>query len=310
MSQRLSSDPHEFVDARWAFARYEAIRPRLPAFGEPGRALERPNLGELADRFDAFVFDSFGVLNVGEVPIDGAAERISELRRLGKKVLVLTNAATSPLHTLPQKYADLGFDFIADEIISSRALLSAHLEPDSAPQPWCVVAPATSDAAELNVPFTLVQGAAVPDNREGGIILLSSQTLDDALYDALKASLVARPGPVLVGNPDLVAPRVDGYSLEPGTYAHRLTDDLGLEPVFFGKPYANAFVAVSARLGPAVPAHRIAMVGDTLHTDILGGSAAGFGTVLVTNHGVLKSLDVASCIEQSGISPDFVVPYI
>ena len=30
------------------------------------------------------------------------------------------------------------------------------------------------------------------------------------------------------------------------------------------------------------------MVGDGLYTDILGGLAAGLGTVLVTDHGLLK----------------------
>ncbi|MCP5083632.1 MAG: HAD-IIA family hydrolase [Alphaproteobacteria bacterium] len=310
MSQQASTVAREFADARWAFERYEAIRPRLPTFDKPGLAQERADLGEIADRFDAFVFDSFGVLNVGEVPIPGAAARIADLRRRGKKVLVLTNAATAPLDTLPLKYADLGFDFSAEEVISSRAILATHLKQHAAPQPWSVIAPEASNAAELEVPFTLIEGAAVPEGRAGGVILLSSQTMDDDLYVALKASLASRPGPVLVGNPDLVAPRVEGYSLEPGTYAHQLADDLGLEPEFFGKPYDNAFNAVSVHLGRTVQPHRIAMVGDTLHTDILGGSAAGFGTILVKNYGVLKSLDVTACIEQSGISPDYIVPQI
>ncbi|NNF77269.1 MAG: HAD-IIA family hydrolase [Rhizobiales bacterium] len=310
MSQLRSTVAPEFADARWAFERYEAIRARLPTFGHPGRVQAIADLGEVADRFDAFVFDSFGVLNVGEVPIPGAAERIADLRRRGKKVLVLTNAATAPLGTLPQKYADLGFDFGAEEIISSRAILAAHLNQTVALQPWSVIAPEASNVAELGVPLTLIEGAAVPEARTGGVILLSSQTMDDTLYLALKASLASRPAPVLVGNPDLVAPRVDGYSLEPGTFAHQLADDLGLEPEFFGKPYDNAFNTVSALFGDTVQPHRIAMVGDTLHTDILGGSAAGFGTILVKDHGVLKSLDVPACIEQSGISPDYIVPQI
>jgi len=310
VTQQQSAVAHKFVDARWAFERYEAIRARLPTMGNPGRAEVVAGLGEVADQFDAFVFDSFGVLNVGEVPIRGAAERIADLRRRGKHVMVLTNAATAPLDSLPQKYADLGFDFAAEEIISSRAILAAHLAKHPSTTPWSVVAPKASTPAELGVPFALVEGAAVPEDRSGGVILLSSQTINDELYAALKGSLAARPGSVLVGNPDLVAPRVDGYSLEPGNFAHQLADDLGVEPEFFGKPYSNAFEAVSARLGNSVQPHRVAMVGDTLHTDILGGSAAGFGTILVTNHGVLKSLDVSACIEQSEISPDYIVPQI
>ena len=45
------------------------------------------------------------------------------------------------------------------------------------------------------------------------------------------------------------------------------------------------------------------MVGDTLHTDILGGRAAGFKTALVTEYGVMQALDIPQCISDSGIRP-------
>ena len=75
-------------------------------------------------------------------------------------------------------------------------------------------------------------------------------------------------------------------------------------------PAGLAFEAVFQHLGKSVERNRIAMIGDTLHTDVLGGSAAGVGTILVTGHGVLKSLDVAGCIKQSGIWPDHIIPGI
>ena len=33
------------------------------------------------------------------------------------------------------------------------------------------------------------------------------------------------------------------------------------------------------------------MIGDSLHTDVLGGLASGISTVLVTNHGLFKNHD-------------------
>jgi ribonucleotide monophosphatase NagD (HAD superfamily) len=50
------------------------------------------------------------------------------------------------------------------------------------------------------------------------------------------------------------------------------------------------------------------MVGDTLHTDILGASAAGMATLLVSAHGSLAGMDINACIEYSGISPDYIAP--
>jgi len=58
-------DGHEVERAAVILARYRAIRPRLPAASFPVAPHHAPDLGALADRFDAFLFDAFGVLNVG-----------------------------------------------------------------------------------------------------------------------------------------------------------------------------------------------------------------------------------------------------
>jgi ribonucleotide monophosphatase NagD (HAD superfamily) len=107
-----------------------------------------------------------------------------------------------------------------------------------------------------------------------------------------------------VANPDLVAPRETGLSKEPGYFAHLLTDSLGLAPDFFGKPFGDAYEDALERL-PGVSPSRVAMVGDTLHTDILGGKSAGLLTVLVRDHGLFAGKAVADYVTRSGITPDF-----
>ena len=52
------------------------------------------------------------------------------------------------------------------------------------------------------------------------------------------------------------------------------------------------------------------MVGDTLHTDVLGGAAYGVKTVLVTDHGLFAGYDYAKFIRQTQIIPDFIIPTI
>ena len=145
-----------------------------------------------------------------------------------------------------------------------------------------------------------------------GFILLSALEWTNVRQNKLFNALQQRLRPVLVGNPDLVAPHPEGLSLEPGWYAHKLTDELSVdnntdffEPIFFGKPFANAFDAVTRRF-PGFQANRIAMVGDSPHTDILGGAAVGWRTVLIQQHGLCKLHDLESVFEQSGIRPDFV----
>lgn len=304
------SSDHIVVDAHWAFQRYEEIRERLPiATAFPGNSTAVANLGELANAFDVFLFDSFGVLNVGTDPIAGAAARIEMLRRSSKQVMVLTNAASVPLPGLPAKYAAFGFDFQGSEIVSSRAVtLSAMMDLDRSAR-WLVIAPTSADVSDIPGVAGFFDPAQADD--VDGFILLSSHAWTATVEDALKVRLRARPRPVLVANPDLVAPYEDGLlRRQPGAIAHDLMDALGAEASFFGKPYANAFdMAMDNVIGDVDPA-RVLMIGDTLHTDILGGAAAGIKTALVTAHGVMKDMDVNACIAESGIVPDYVLPSI
>lgn len=296
------------VDAAWAFGRYQQIAARLPQATFSPVSRHVANLGDAADAYDVFLFDSFGVLNVGETPIAGAAERLKALRAAGKQVFVLTNAASGPLRGNVAKYASLGFDFAPEEIVSSREVLVAGLAAFGPDICWGVAAPESSDIAELPCASRRLEGAAF--DACGGFILLSSSDWGEAEQARLADALARHPRPLLIGNPDLVAPREDSFSREPGSFAHDLIDHLGIEPLFFGKPYANAFDVVRSRLENSGESLRGVMIGDTLHTDILGGAAAGFDTALVTGHGVMRAMDVQQCIRESGIVPDIILPSI
>jgi ribonucleotide monophosphatase NagD (HAD superfamily) len=103
---------------------------------------------------------------------------------------------------------------------------------------------------------------------------------------------------------------VGALTREPGSYAHDLMDRTDIVPVFFGKPYPNAFEAALARLPAWIQRDRVAMLGDTLHTDILGAAAAGIVPILVTGHGVLKDVDADAAIAACGIIPCWIIPSI
>lgn len=304
----MSTRPSVGMSPGAAFARYETIRARLPLAIRQGAARPAESLATLSDSYDLFVLDSFGVLNVGERPISGAVARIAALRAAGKSVAVLTNAAAQPAASLLGKYHRLGFDFQGPEVVSSRSLALEHLAravPDGA---IAVI----GDAEAIEHPAIRLR-AVGPDAEAAALLILDASVWDDQQQGDLAPGLLDRvkhhPCPIYVANPDLVAPRETGLSVEPGHYAHDLMDR-GLRDVrFFGKPFGDAFAAIEAKF-PEVPRHRIAMIGDTLQTDILGGLARGWGTILVTDHGALCGLDVGEAIAQSGLHPDWVIPSI
>ncbi|MQY42114.1 HAD-IIA family hydrolase [Epibacterium sp. SM1969] len=292
-----------------AFDRYEAIRHRLPKAAAPGAATSVADLGAVSAEYDAFVFDAYGVLNVGERPVAGARDRVDALRAQGKHVLVLTNAASFNRAETLEKFQKLGFDFSADEIISSRAVCEQHLGAVNGVARWGVAAPAGFDPSDLPVEAeTLGDDAAIYADVDG-FLLLSSAEWTAARQTLLVQSLRSAPRPLVVANPDLVAPRETGLTLEPGFYAHAVADTLGLDPQFHGKPFPSVYDEVERRLA-GIPPARIAMIGDTLHTDVLGAQARGWGSVLICDHGLFAGLDVRPFITQSGISPDWIAPSI
>ncbi|MFC2967419.1 HAD-IIA family hydrolase [Acidimangrovimonas pyrenivorans] len=296
------------ADAEWAFDAYEAVRERLPSARFPSASQTIPDLGAAADSFDAVLLDAYGVLNVGETAIAGAAERIAALQAMGKRVMVVSNSAGYPKRHLMARYLRMGFNFAPEEVVSSREAALAGLAAQP-PRRWGVMADPQFGSAELEHLGTafLADDPAAYDAAEG-ILLIGSGTWTEARQALLEASLRARPRPVVVANPDIVAPREDGLSREPGHYAHRLADSCGVVPEFYGKPFGNIFELALARLPAEIPRDRILMVGDTLQTDILGGAAAGLRTALVTGHGALVGMDVGGAIARSGITPDFILP--
>ena len=294
------------ADTAWAFEAYEVIRHRLPNAEFPDAAQAAAHLEAIADEFDVFLLDAFGVLNIGETAIPGVAERIDALRALGKQVIVVTNAAGYPSSHLYARYDRLGYSFAPDHVISSRKTLLANLG-GFRQQHWGVMASPKFGHDELPTGAVhLEDDPAIYDDADA-FLMLGASAWNEERHARFVAALKQRPRDVLVGNPDLVAPVEDGLSCEPGHYAHRLADETGIMPRFFGKPFGAIFELARAVIRPGTPDHRVVMVGDTLHTDILGGRAAGFRTALIQGYGFFDGTDPNDAISRSGIVPDFIL---
>ena len=296
-------------DAVWAVQQYDAVRSLLPAASMPEKSVHTENLEVLTDHFDVFLLDAFGVLNVGDAPITGAAQRVQMLKDMGKNVLVLTNGACFPVEKALKKFLGFGIPLELTDIVSSRAAMSVAIPslPDSGF--WGVMSAHNSHVETLGIAWQRLENDASVYDAASGFLLLSTLDWTDDQQMLLEESITKAPRPVLVGNPDIVAPRGRYLSLEPGYYAHKLGSELKIETKFFGKPFANIFDLAFSRV-PNIDPSRVVMVGDTLHTDILGGAAYGIKTALVTDHGLFSGYDHKKFIEQTQIVPDFIMPAI
>lgn len=295
------------ITADEALNAYEAARHRLPPLAPRSGKIEHVDtLSSISDRFDVFLLDAFGVLNVGETVIPGAPESVAELKRRGKRVLVVSNAASVGTNDLLKKYISLGFDFSREDIVTSRETLSLNLNGNR-DHVWGVVAPASSDLRDLGLhQAELLADDPKPYETCDSVLLIGTGDWTNERQELLEAALRRRSKPVLVANPDIVAPRETGFSVEPGHIAHRLADVADIEPEFYGKPFANIYDVVFQRLGDTDRA-RVLMVGDSLHTDILGARAYGIASALVPGFGFFAEGNVEQAIERTGIAPDYLV---
>lgn len=293
-------------DAETIFDRYQEIRPRLPAAASaPLRSTDIGSLLDIAGEIDAFVFDAFGVLNVGDTLIEGADVRLDQLRARGCRIRILTNAASYDRAHAVEKFRRLGVRVEDREIVTSRDAALQALQPVH----WGVIAAQADRLADLSMPVTRLGDDPEAYRVVDGFLFLSSAEWTEQRQTLLAAAMDAHPRPLMIANADLVAPRDDGFSLEPGYFGHRIADRHPGCVRFFGKPFPEVYALVEETL-PDVPASRIAMCGDTLHTDIMGASARGWRTVLVTRDGLFAGFDTNAFSTRSGLFADWRVERI
>ena len=260
-------------------------------------------LTDITDEVTAFVFDAFGVLNVGETLIEGADRRLDQLRALGCHIRILTNAASYDRAGAVEKFNRLGLSIEANEIITSRdAALAALAELNQ--NLWGAIAAPEDELEDIGVDLLRLGDREEDFDQVGGFLFLSSSGWTTARQELLLASLQRSKRPVLIANADLAAPRDHGFSLEPGHFGHLLMDE-GIDTVrFFGKPFEEVYQLVEQSLS-GVPVNQIAMCGDTLHTDIMGAAARHWRTVLVTQDGLFSGHDTLGYCQKSGLHPDW-----
>jgi HAD superfamily hydrolase (TIGR01450 family) len=282
------------------FDRYEEVRARFPDVSTREASLSIRSLLDIADQVDAFVFDAFGVLNVGETMIPGADRRLDQLRARGCAIRILTNAASYDREGAIAKFKRLGLRVEDDEIITSREAALQNLSEGH----WGVIAADTDPLNDLPGNVTRLKDTSDHYDKVEQFLFLSTADWTTSRQDLLVSAMQQRPRKVLIANADLAAPRDNGFSIEPGHYGHQIADQFPGYVHFFGKPFPEVYDMIEASLASLTP-ERIAMCGDTLHTDILGAAARGWRTVLVTQDGLFAGYDTQPFSKQAHLFADW-----
>ena len=262
--------------------------------------------------YKAVFLDSYGVVKNHRGLIEGVPEVINYLRASQISLRILTNDASRSQERQAYKFEKLGLDIAAAEIITSGMMAKQFLENKILRGKITYMG--TSQAAQY---ITQVGLEAVPIGQvnEDNIAQIKAMVfLDDEGFDwnyDINASLnLLRKQniPAIVANSDKIYPITkNDVSIATGGIAQLVESILGREFIHFGKPDSQMFMYAFEDLNESGNFDRkdILMVGDTLHTDILGGNKFGVSTLLVLS-GNTRPENVETLIQASGVIPDFI----
>lgn len=216
------------------------------------------------------LLDIDGVLYVGDEPIPGASEALSELRSLTAGLRLVTNTTSRSRRDVVMHLRDLGFDVSLEEVITPAGLAVRHCRERGYRSVALLIGERLrEDLAELHEPARGEHADAVLLGDLGDAF--TPQTLNGAFR-------------LLMDGAELIAlqhnrywQRADGLALDVGAYAAALEYATGRNAIVIGKPSREFFASSLADMG----LKRAVMVGDDIEADVGGAMAAGLPGVLV-----------------------------
>lgn len=273
-------------------------------------------LAAVANQYDLFIIDQWGVLHDGVNPHEGAVDVLRALRAAGKTITILSNSSKRRSVTT-ERMAAMGFtNDLFDHCVTSGEEVWRALHDRSEPfyealGERCYMFTWEGDKSMIN-DLPLVEADGVED----ADFILNSGTPSDATGpDSLLSILqraVARDLPMICTNPDFVSKGPDGeLSLCPGATARQYAE-LGGRVDYRGKPHAPVYQKCFA----LAPGHGAALaIGDSLYHDIGGANNAGIDSLFISSGIHAEDLsnitDPAALIElfaREGQSPTYAMP--
>ncbi|MDD2878177.1 MAG: TIGR01459 family HAD-type hydrolase [Acidiphilium sp.] len=242
------------------------------------------SIADLADAYDGFIVDLWGVVHDGVHTYPGVIDALARLRAAGKRVVFLSNAPRRSA-AVADSLATMGiepgtYDGVMTSGEAVRSALIDRTDPDfkNLGSRFVHLGPArdrnlfeglalTEVATPVEAQFMLNTG---PDD-------LAAQD-DAAAFDVLLAESLKAGLPMVCANPDLEVIRDGQRIVCAGLLAQRY-EEWGGKVIWRGKPDPAVYAPTLALLGTA--RERSVAFGDSLRTDIAGAKAAGIDSVLV-----------------------------
>jgi len=255
---------------------------------------------ELAEHYDAWLCDVWGVLHNGVAAFEDAVEALCRYRAGGGHVVLITNAPRPRRAVYPQ-LERLGVPREAfDSIVTSGDVTQVLVKkrPDA---PLFHLGPPRDHMILEGLPNPIV------DRSEAELCLLTgpmndaTETVED--YDDRLSLLLDQGVEMLCANPDLVVRSGDRLVICAGSIARRYSE-MGGKVTIAGKPQAPIYDAAVAKVselaGRNIAKHRLLAIGDGLPTDIEGAALNGFDVYFIT--GGIHAAELGELGDSGGVT--------
>jgi HAD superfamily hydrolase (TIGR01459 family) len=271
-----------------------------------GVSTNMANVAALADRFDCFILDQYGVLHNGVTPYPGALECLLELRNHGKTILILSNSGKRSAEN-EDRLERLGFAgrpwnyFVSSGEVAWRQLAAGDASES------CYLISRDNDRSAIEG-LSMSQAERPED---AGVVLLTGSEgdrYDLSHYEVLLSKAAQRRVPCLCTNPDKIMLTPSGPKFGAGRIAE-LYASIGGPVTYVGKPYPAIYDAALAAMGNPDKS-RVICIGDSVEHDIAGASAAGLQSALVRTgiHADSSADELENEFKNQKARPDCILP--
>ena len=230
-----------------------------------------------------FIFDLDGCVYTGNALVPGVKEWLQELRAGGRKILFLTNNSREAGDDLLAKLTRLGVFATAEEMLSAAEITGPFLRDRFGPSHVLAVGSPRFLQLLAEAGHTLVPPARYPEARV--VAIGHDFDIDYQKLTALSRAVSAGAAFVAV-NADPRLP-VEGGEFFPGCGAivEAVATTVGMRPEIVGKPQPHIFRVALARL--RMRPEEVAMVGDSLNSDVKGAQGVGLRTIWIAPPGAI-----------------------
>ena len=264
---------------------------------------------ELADQFDAFFIDQFGVLMDASGPYPFAVDTVKRLSEYGKPIVLISNSGKRAKKNC-DRLERLGFELnLFTAVITSGEVaywtIKNKFQESCSTTPKIYLISRDADTSPIN---GLSCETAKNTDEADYLIIAGSESDRKPLnyYTSLLEPLATRGVPAFCTNPDLTMLTPNGTSFGAGLIAKEY-ERMGGSVTWFGKPHPLIYKFALNKI-PKIEPHNVLCIGDSVEHDIRGGYFANCKRALVRSgiHSKTNLKELTKSLEEPDM-PDFVV---